>query len=74
MYTYIVSYIAHHSPPQGFGEVIEVLVVLLGEVDQEAGEDQSEEADVERGYKFLEEAERESKSRAFNEYSMLNLV
>lgn len=52
--SYYCTEYPHHSPPKCLGEVVEVFVVPLGEIDQEAREYQTEEADVECRDEFLE--------------------
>ena len=56
----IVHVQTHHSPPEGVCVALEVGLkrigahgVLLGEVDEVAGEDESQEANVESGDQFL---------------------
>ena len=51
--------VTHHPPPQGVGVAVEALLplrphaVLLAEVDEVAGEDESEEPDVKGCDQFL---------------------
>ncbi len=44
----------HHSPPKRVGEALEIVVdVLLHQEDEEGGEDEAQEADVNRRYQLL---------------------
>ena len=54
------AHATYHSPPEGVGVALEVGLVgvgshcvLLGEVDEVAGEDEAEEADVQRRDQLL---------------------
>lgn len=44
----------NHSPPEGVRKIgVFIIDVLLGQVNQEGGEDQSQEANVNGRYQFL---------------------
>lgn len=52
----------HHTPPEGVGEVFEVVVVVfLDEVDEEGGKDQPEEPYVQGGEQLLQGVDQRNK-------------